>query len=72
MKDLYLLSEVLDPICDLFWFVNLPDYDEALDDLADRFRILGAEGDPRVLDACGVETEKVLVLSEECATFVRQ
>src|SRR5207253_6637884 len=62
-------SQVLDPACHLYGFENLPDEDEALDDLADGFGVLGAIRDARVRDARGVEAEEVLVLGEEDAAF---
>ena len=49
--------------------MNLPDEDEALDDLADGLRVLGAERDTCVLDARGIKSEEVLVLGEKYATF---
>jgi len=62
-------SQVFNPSHHLFGIVNLPDQDEAQNELTDGLGVLGTKRDAGVRDARGVETEKILVLGKENAAL---
>jgi hypothetical protein len=58
-------SEVFNTVRHLIGFINLPDENESIDDLADTPRVFLAVGDAGMGDAGGMDAEKVSILGED-------